>query len=178
MTTFTAEQFLTNTKAAAAAYGELATTAFARFEKLTELNLSVGKSALAESLNGIQEILGAKTPQEALAIQAALVQPLAQNVASYGRTVYELASETGIELSKLVEGKFAEGRKAFASFIDSLAKNAPAGSVTAFASYTNALATGEQLIESVQASAKQAVAEAETSLVDVTDVAVKPVKKK
>lgn len=32
-----------------------------------------------KSLDGIQVMLGAKTPQEALAVQAALMQPLAQN---------------------------------------------------------------------------------------------------
>jgi phasin family protein len=178
MTTFTAEQFLTSTKAAAAEYGELATTALARLEKLTELNLSFGKSTLAKSVDGIQEILGAKTPQEALAVQAALMQPMAQNAASYGRSVYELTSETGVELTKVVKGKIAEGRSAFASFIDSLAKNAPAGGVTVFAAYTNALETGEKLIESVQASAKEALAQTEKSIADVTDVAVKPAKKK
>jgi phasin family protein len=177
MTTFTAEQFLTNTKAAAAEFGELATAAFTRLEKLAVLNLSLGKSALAESLNGIQEILGAKTPQEVLAVQTTLVQPLAQNAASYSRTVYELASESGVELTKAVEAKIAEGRKTLASFIDSLAKNAPVGSVT-FAAYTSALAAGEKLIESVQASASQAVAQAQKSVADVTDVTVKPVKKK
>jgi phasin family protein len=178
MTTFTAEKFLTTTKAAAAEYGELATTALARLEKLTELNLSVGKSTLARSLDGIQEILSAKTPQEALAVHAALVQPLAQNAASYGCTVYELASETGFELTKVVGVRIAEGRRAFASFIDSLAKSAPAGSVTVFAAYTNALETGEKLIESVQASAKEALAQTEKSIADVTDVAVKPAMRK
>ena len=173
MTTFNAEQFVAANKSAVAELGELATTAFSGFEKLAEYNLATAKSALADSLDNVQALLGAKTPQEALAVQTALVQPLAEKAVAYSRTVYGIATETGSELSKAAEGKLAEGQKTFAAAFESLAKNAPAGSEAAIAAFKSAVATSQQVIEQVQASAKQAVAQVEKNVAEATDVAVK-----
>lgn len=176
-TTFNAEQILAANKAAAAEATELANSAFAGFEKLAAANMAAAKSAMADSMDSFKSILGAKSPQEVLAAQTAMVQPLASKAAAYGRTVYEIAAETSAELSKSAEGKIAEGQKAFGAAIESMTKNAPAGTESAVAAFKSAVATGQQVIESAQAAAKRAVAQAQQNMTVATDVAVKAANK-
>ena len=176
MNNFSAEQFATATKNAAAEFSDIVTSSFSSFEKLAELNLATAKHSLNESLSSFQALVGAKTPAELLAVQTALVQPMAEKAAAYGRSVYEISVEAGTELSKAAEGKLAQGQKTFSEAVEALAKNAPAGSETLVSAFKSAMATGQQVIESAQAAAKQAVAQAQSNVASATDVAVKAAK--
>ncbi|MDD0814653.1 phasin family protein [Curvibacter sp. HBC28] len=176
MTQFNADQFVAANKAAVADFSALAVTAFAGFEKLAEFNLATAKNALSDSLESLQAVTAAKTPQDLLAVQAALVQPAAEKLAAYSRTVYQISSETGAELSKSTEAKLAEAQKTVSSAFDGLLKNAPAGSEAFVAAFKSAVSTGQQVLESAQASAKQALAQAEANVATATDAAVKAAK--
>ncbi len=173
MQTINAQTFADAGKTAAADFSAAATTAFAGFEKLAELNLATAKSVLNGTLNSLQAVAAAKTPEEVLAAQTNLVKPLAEKATAYGRSVYEIASETSTELTKSSKEKMAEVQKNFNSSIESLTKNAPAGSEAFVAAFKNAAATGQQVLDSAQAAAKQAMSQAEAH---VTDVVAKTVK--
>ena len=173
MQTINAQTFADAGKTAAADFSAAATTAFAGFEKLAELNLATAKSVLNGTLNSLQAVAAAKTPEEVLAAQTNLVKPLAEKATAYGRSVYEIASETSSELSKSSKEKIAEAQKTFNSSLESLTKNAPAGSEAFVAAFKNAAATGQQVLDSAQAAAKQAMSQAEAH---VTDVVAKTVK--
>ena len=69
-------------KAAAADLAAMATTAFAGFEKLAELNIATAKSALESSLSSIQAAAAATTPQDVIAVSTKLAQPLAEKAAA------------------------------------------------------------------------------------------------
>lgn len=175
-TTFNAEQIVNANKAAAAEFSALATSAFAGFEKLAEFNMATAKAAMADSVESFQTILSAKTPQEVLAAQTAIVQPLAEKAVAYSRSVYEIASEATAELTSAAEGKLAQGQKTFGAAMENMAKNAPAGTETIVAAIKSAVANGQQAMESAQAAAKQVVAQAEKSMTNATNVAVKAAK--
>ncbi|MDD2545062.1 MAG: phasin family protein [Burkholderiaceae bacterium] len=167
MINFNADQFNNASQNAAAELSALAQTAFAGFEKLTEFNLATTKAALTQTLDSLQAVAQAKTPQDVLAVQSSLVKPLAEKAAAYSRNVYAIASETSSELSKASEGKLAELQKTVGSAFESLAKNATAGSETWVAAFKNAATTGQQVMDSAQAAAKQALAQAEANVSDV-----------
>jgi len=167
MQTINAQAIADAGKNAAADFSAAATTAFAGFEKLAELNLSTAKSVLNGTLNSLQAAAAAKTPEEVLAAQTNFVKPLTEKVTAYSRSVYEIASETGTELSKSSKEKIAEAQKSFNASLESLTKNAPAGSEAFVAAFKNAAATGQQVLDSAQAAAKQAVAQAEAHVTDV-----------
>jgi phasin family protein len=166
----TADQILATHKANFDILFGLTTKAFEGVEKLVELNVTASKAALAEAADHTQAALSVKDAQELLALQAALLQPLAEKSAAYSRHVYEIAQGTGAELTKAIEAQASEAQKKFLSVVDSATKNAPAGSETAVAVFKSAVAAGTNALESVQKAVKQAsdVAEANFNAVSAT----------
>jgi len=107
-----------------------------------------------------------------VALQSGLVAPGAEKAAAYGRHVYGIFVEASAELTKVLEGKAAEGQKAMTQVMDNMAKNAPAGTESAMAVLKSALTSSQNAIDSAQAAAKKAMALAESSVATVTEQAL------
>jgi phasin family protein len=168
----TAEQIMASHKANIETLFGLTQKAFEGVEKLVELNVQATKAALAETANHAQAVMGVKDAQELLALQAGMVQPLAEKTAAYSRHLYDIASAAGAELGKTFEGQAADAQKKFAGLVDSAASNAPAGSETAVAVMKSAVAAATNAYESVQKAVKQASDIAETNFNTVAASAV------
>ena len=171
-----AEQVIANNKANLNNLFSLTHQAFAGVEKLVELNLTAARAAMSESADHAKSVLSVKDAQELLALQAGLLQPLAEKSAAYSRHIYDIASSTSADLSKPIEVKATEGQQAVMGYIDAALKNAPAGSEQAVAFFKQAVTAGNNAVESVQKAVKQAADLAETNLQAVTDTAVKATK--
>ena len=152
----TAEQLIAAQKANLETLSGLTAKAFEGVEKLVELNLSATRAALAESAESAQAALSVKDAQELLALQTALVQPLAEKAAAYSRQVLEIAQGTGAVFTKAAEAQAADAQKKLAGLVDNAAKNAPAGFETQVAALKGAVAAANNAYESVQKAVKQA----------------------
>lgn len=172
----TAEQVMASHKANIETLFGLTQKAFEGVEKLVELNVQATKAALAETANHTQAVLGVKDAQELLALQAGLVQPLAEKTAAYSRHLYDITSAAGTELSKTFETQTAEAQKKFVGLVDNAAQNAPAGSETAVAVMKSAVAAANNAFESVQKAVKQASDMAENNFNTVAASAVNATK--
>ncbi len=159
----TVEQVLATNKANVETLFGLTGKAFEGVEKLVELNLAASRALLAESASQTQTVLNAKDPQELLALQSGLLQPLSEKAASYSREIYDIAAVTSAEFGKTFEAQIAEAQKKFLDVVDSTSQNAPAGSETAVALMKSAVATANNVLETAQKSAKQAAALAESN---------------
>jgi phasin family protein len=177
----TVEQVLATQKANVETFMGLTTKAFEGVEKIVELNLTASKAALAESAEHAKALLSVKDAQELMALQSGVFQPLAEKTAAYNRHLYDIASGSTAELTKVFEGQAADTQKKFMGLVDSAAKNAPAGSETAVAVMKSAVAAANNALESVQKAVKQATDAAEANMNAVATTAVeatKPVAKK
>ena len=172
----TAEQVIASQKATVETLFGLTNKAFAGVEKLVELNVQASKAALAETANQTQALMGVKDAQELLALQAGLMQPLAEKTAAYSRHLYDIATGTTSEFNKAVESQAADAQAKFMSLVDGAAKNAPAGSETAMAVMKNAVAAANNAFESVQKAVKQATDMAEANFNAASNTAVSAVK--
>lgn len=141
----------------------LTTKAFEGVEKLVELNLQVIKATLQENAETTKKALTAKDAQELLAVQASLAQPIAEKVLAYSKHLYEIASDTQAEFTKVAEAQIAEGNKKLQSIVENIAKNAPAGSESAVAIVKTAIAAANNAYDSVNKATKQAVEVAESN---------------
>ncbi|MCW2313785.1 phasin family protein [Rhodoferax antarcticus] len=168
----TVEQFTTSAKANLDTAMGLSHKSFAGFEKMVELNMAAAKAIMTESFEFTQSMLAAKDVQQVVALQSGLVTPMAEKSAAYGRHVYGIAIETSAEFTKAMEGKAAESQKAFTQVMDTMVKNAPAGSESAVAVLKSALASSQSAIESAQTAAKKALAMAESNVTAVTEQAL------
>ncbi len=168
----TTEQILASHKATVETLFGLTTKAFEGVEKLVELNLTASKAALTEASSHSQAVLSVKDAQELLALQASLLQPLAEKTAAYSRHLYDIAQGTSSEFSKAIEGQSAEAQKKMAGLIESATKNAPAGSESAVAVMKSAVTAANNAFESVQKAVKQASDAAEANFKAVAAQAV------
>jgi phasin family protein len=175
-TTFNVDALLSAQKAAATEAQVLASTAFAGFEKLVALNLGVARSALTQTTPDLVSALGAKNPTDALAAQASLVKPLAEQAIAYGRSVYAIATDVGSELSKAAEAQVAAGQKQLDAAVDVLSKNAPAGSEPLVSAYKTAVSAGQNAIAVAKSSALKAVEMADKQTHQLVENALSAVK--
>ena len=168
----TAEQIMASHKASIETLFGLTHKAFEGVEKLVELNMQATKAALAETANHAQAVMGAKDAQEFMALQAGMVQPLAEKTAAYSRHLYDIASAAGADLGKTFEGQAAEAQQKLAGMMESATKNAPAGSETTVAVMKSAVAAANNAFESMQKAVKQASEMAEANFNTVATTAV------
>jgi phasin family protein len=173
MNMLTAEQLIAAHKANVETLFGLTGKAFEGIEKLVELNLQVAKTALGEVTENTKAVLSVKDAQELLALQAGLLQPAAEKAAAYGRYVYDIASATSADISKVAEAQATEAQKKFMALVDTNLKNAPAGTENAVALVKSAVAAANNAYESVHKAAKQAADVAEANFQAMTTTAVK-----
>jgi len=169
----TAEQLLATHKANVETLFTLGAKAFEGVEKLVELNLQTAKTAMEEAAEHTKAVLAAKDPQELVALSSNLMQPVAEKAASYSRHLYDIATSTGSEVSKMAEGQVSEAQKKFQSAVDNAVKNAPAGTENAVVLVKSAVAAANNAFDSVQKAAKQAADVAEANFTAMTNTAVK-----
>jgi len=157
------------------AYGSVLFNAAERF---AQLQLATGRALLRDSTDTAQSFAGLKDSQELVALTQGSAQPALEKLVGYSRSLYNIASTVGAELSKIVEAQVGDTNRRVAEFIDTAAKNAPAGSETAVAWMKNAVAAGNSAFDSISKAAQQAVEASESNFAAVAAAADESVKAK
>ena len=171
----TPEQFTAANKANVENLLTVANNAFASAERLAALNLNTARSFLEDSMANAKALLAVKDVQELVSLQTAMAQPLVEKAVAYNRSVYEIASQSQEEVSKLVEAQIADLNKSLAAALDKAAKSAPAGSDVAVAAVKSAIAAANSAYDSVTKAAKQVAEIAEANVAAATSATVKAV---
>lgn len=174
--TMTPEQLAAANKANLEAFVELTAKAFESIEKLVTLNMQAARTTLEEGAEHAKAVLAAKGPQELVALQSEMVKPAQEKALAYGRQVYDIATSTQAEVSKLAEAQLAVAKDKFSDLVAQATKNAPQGSESAVAMVQNAMANATSAFESVQKAAQQAVSVAEANLKNLSETAEKATK--
>lgn len=176
MNTYTPEHLIATNKANVQALAGLGNNVFAGIEKLAELNFAASKAMMTESFDNMQNIMGAKDPSEFLALQTGSIQSLVEKSTAYGKHVVAIVTESGAELTEMIEGNVAQAQKGFSALVENMAKNAPAGSEAAVALFKNTLSASQNAIESAQKTAKSAMTVAESNYSAMAEQAAKATK--
>ena len=171
----TPDQLNTASKANIETLLTLANTAFASAERLAALNLNTARTILEDTVANAKTLFAVRDIQELVNIQASLAQPSLEKAVAYSRGVYEIATQTQEELSKVFEAQFAELNKNVSTVLDKAAKNAPAGSDVAVAAVKSAIAAANSAYDSMTKAAKQVAEIAEANVAAATNATVKAV---
>ncbi len=174
----TPEQFAAANKASVDAMLSLANTALASAERIAALNLNTARTLLEDGVANTKAILGAKNPQEALALSTAQAQPTVEKIVSYNRSLYEISTQSKEEVSKLLESQFADYQKQVSSLLEQATKNAPPGSDAAVAAVKSALTAASSAFDNMKNVVKQASDIAEANIASATKATETTSKKK
>jgi phasin family protein len=166
--TLNTEQFTAANKATVDSLLAVANTALASAERIAALNLDTARSALEDTVTGVQSVIGAKDPQAALAAQSSLAQPAVDKAVAYGRSVYEITTQTQQELTKMVEAQIGNFQKSVAGMVEMAAKSAPVGSEGAVAAMQSAIAAANSAFGNMNSVAKQFADAAQANIAALT----------
>ena len=172
-----AEKLVATAKASLAATQELATKAQAATEKLVDLNMSAAKTAVADSFEHAQSVMGAKDPQAFAALQAGLAKPAAAKATAYAEEFQKIVAGASADFTKAAQANMEDIQRGFAALMGSANYTAPAGTESAMAFFTNAMTASQNAFATAQTAAKQAVEVAQANFTTVTAQAVDVVKK-
>jgi phasin family protein len=167
----TPEQIQAATKANFESILSIYSTQFAAFEKFANLQSTAVKAAFEDSVANTRALMGAKDVQEFVSLQSTLAQPAIEKAIAYSKSVYEVATQTNAELSKVAEARAAEWNENFVSLLDKAAKNAPAGSDVAVTAVKQILAAANSAYDNMNKVAKQATEIAEANVNAATESA-------
>lgn len=173
----TPDQVIATNKAGAEALLGLAHTQFAAYEKLSALVFNATKSVFEDSVAHARALINAKDVQEVINLNSAAAQPALEKAIALSRNIYDVATHSQGELTKLVENQAGELNKSVVGLLDKVSKGAPAGSDVAVAAVKSALAAANSAYDSLSKVAKQASNMAEANFAAVTAV-TKDAKKK
>jgi phasin family protein len=169
----TPEQIAAASKANMETLASLTNKAFEGVEKLIELNIQVAKTALNENVESAKKALSVRDAQQLMALQAGMVQPLAEKIVAYSRHLYNIANETQTAFSKTSESEIAQGTKKLQGLVEELTKTAPAGSEAAVQAIKQAVAAANNAYETTQKAVKQAMDISQHNFKTATDSALK-----
>ena len=167
----TPEQIQTANKANVEALLSVAATQFAALERLASLNAGAVKGAFEDSLANTRALASAKDVQEFINLQSAFAQPALEKAIAYSRSVYEMATQTNAEFSKMAEKRVAEWNENFVSLLDKAVKNAPAGSDVAVSAIKQRIAAANSAYDNLTKVARQATEIAEANVAAATETA-------
>jgi len=165
----TPEQIQAANKANVETILSVANAQFAALEKLATLNATAVRTAFEDSIANTRALLGAKDVQEFVGLQSAFTQPTIEKAIAYSKSVYEVATDTNAELSKVAERRVAEWNENFVTLLDKVSKNAPAGSDVAVAAVKSMLAAANSAYDNLTKVAKQATEIAEANVAAATE---------
>lgn len=93
-------------------------------QRINELNIQIAQSAMEDSLKGVQQVMTAHDPYEALSIAASQAQPAADKLRDYQQGLTEIAANTQVELSRAAETHVPNASRSAAAVADEVARTA------------------------------------------------------
>ncbi len=125
-------------------------------ERLLALQLGFAKSALGDATRAARAASGTQDMQQLLALRTKAAEAAMSQWLEYSRGLYEVASETQAELSKLAEERLAGLQRTITDSVEQAAKSAPAGSDVAVAAMKSSLASATAAFDSFTKAARHA----------------------
>ena len=134
------------------------------FQKLAALNLQTAQAALEQSAEQVKALLAARYAKVLTELVTSYAKPSPEKFTAYAKAVYAISSETGADLTAMVEKQVASANQQFAAAIESIAKNAPAGTEGAVGFIRQAMGAASAAYEQVNSATKQFVSAAESNI--------------
>jgi phasin family protein len=151
----TPEQLIALNKANLETALRLAGVALNGAERLIDLQLKTAKSVLADGLQNARALTGVRDFDQFAALKDTVVQPTFEKATAYAKEVYDVATATQADLSKLVEEQVQEFNRQAVSALDQMVKTAPAGSEVGIAAMKSTLAAVNTGFDNFTKVAKQ-----------------------
>jgi phasin family protein len=157
------EQFAEINKAGYNNAVRLATLSLEKAEHLAKFNFQAARATLEQGVKSAGVVGGIKDAKEFAAVNTTLTEAGVQQALGYTRGLYEIASRGQAEFSALVNDAWAGYTNGVTAWVETAAKNAPAGSEVAVKAFKSTVAATNAAYEQFSKATQQIV-----SLTDAT----------
>jgi phasin family protein len=164
MNEFSSEDLTQFYKSNVSTFFPLASEAFEGVQKLAELNLQAGCSALAECVVRLQEMKPDAAGADWLASPLRLVQSAAEETLSYQLHVHDIAVATRSASAKILDAQYDHFSRDVLARIDNWARHAPAGSEAVVVAVKSAFSTASNATETVRKSVRSVIEVAQANV--------------
>lgn len=147
-------------------------TVFAGVESLTALNLKTARASFDDGVAFVKAVAAVKNPKELAALQLGLLTPSVEKGIAYARAVGDIASKVQAELTAQYEAEVAGLLGEVNGALETLFKNAPAGSEAAVSAVKGAFAQANAAYADATQKVKAVAAQAQAQLDSATATAV------
>ncbi|HUL41501.1 MAG TPA: phasin family protein [Burkholderiales bacterium] len=124
-------------------------------ERLVKLQLEAAKQAVEENAKNAKSLSELKDLGEVMALRAKLAESGVEKALNFSRSVYEVASQTQAELTKLFEESLSAYTKDLVNVIEKTTKSAPGGSDLALAALKSTIAATQAAVDGMTKAAKE-----------------------
>jgi phasin family protein len=160
-----------------ATFYELTNIVMEGTEKIVALNLAAAKASTEESTAAVKELLVAKDPQAFMALAAKYAKPNIEKVNAYNQHLASIAADTKAEFTKIAEEQTADVRTKVTEFVNTIAKNAPAGSENVIAILKSSMEATNVGLDKIHSATKQTAETVEKHVAKAAEQASHSVKR-
>jgi phasin family protein len=151
------EQFAEINKAGYDNAVRLATLSLEKAEHLAKFNFQAAKTTLEHGVKSAGAVGGIKDAKEFATVNTKLTEAGLQQALSYTRGLYEIASQGQAQFSTLVNDAWAGYTNGVTAWVETAAKNAPAGSEVAVKALKSTVAATNAAYEQFAKATQQIV---------------------
>lgn len=163
------EQFVALHRQSLESAQAIAVASFTGFEKLAQLNVQAAKTSVEESVQRGMSLLETRDVKALADTYSESAQPSGEKLTAYARHVYEIASETGAEIAKVVEKQLSESSRQLTASIEAMAKNSPVGSEGVVTLVKSAVTAANATWDQVNKASRQVVEMTEANVANATN---------
>ncbi len=134
-------------------------------ERMMKLQLEAARTSFEENSKTAKSLTEAKDPQQLMSLRTKLAEQSVEKMLTYCKSVYEVASATQAEVSRLMEQAMTSNSKEVMEAIEKVMKAAPGGaSDAAVAAFKTAMSATQSAMENMNKAATQVTQLADTSI--------------
>ena len=151
------EQIIASNTAGLKALTDLTATTKTGFEKMLEANLAATQAIFGQSLNQFQTTLAANQPQNVLAQQSELLQPVKDQSEAYARHFKLLAEDSAAKFKRQLTSKVTKAQKEFVTLVDTVTTESAARSESAANLFKTVVVANQNTLAEVQKATQSVV---------------------
>ena len=133
-------------------------------ERTLAIQLEYAKGAVKQATITARALGQVKDVGEYMAVRARIAENAMENAMGYSRSLYEVASETQSELSRLAEERMSAFQQRISEGVDQAARSAPAGGDMVAAAFKSSLAATTAAFDSFSKAARNVASYADASV--------------
>lgn len=145
-------------------------------QKLLGVQLDAARQAVEAGSRNVHALSHIKTPEDAVALRAALAEQAVQQALEYSESVYSVAAELKDQYGKLVGQRIESAAADMQGAMEKMLDSAPPGAAAAAQAVRDALIAGRSAIEGIGHSTRQMSDAARANVKAASDATLSAVK--